>query len=359
MSNLKLSNVKVQEPNGKKPNSNNNEPAKKDTRSVGTAKWSILLSKFGVYSIVLVFILFGTLISNKFLSTNNFMNIIEAVALLGIVASGVAFVTYSGHFADMSVPVIMAFSGLMAVETIKFGIVISIISGILGGLLIGFVNAMVVGKLKANPIIWTLAVSFVTNGFIRWLYSGKQIYPDVKGGETQAAATFINLARTYVFGKIPLMVLIMALMMIAGQIILSKTKFGQQLKMVGSSIQVAKMTGINVPKTVGIAFMLSALSASIGGIFLASLAKVGAYYNGEGYDFNAVTAIVIGGMTLAGGRGNIIGVLGGVFTIGLISNIMTLIGVDTFSQKIVKGVIFILVVGINAKSLRKQGRDDA
>ena len=332
---------------------------KHDVRSVGLDKWNLVLNKAGVYFIVLIFIIAGTFISDKFLSVNNFMNIIQAVAMLGIVAVGVSFVTYSGHFADMSVPVIMAFSGIISVGMVKHGIVLSIIAGILAGMSIGLINALVIGKLKANPIIWTLAVSFVMNGFIRWAYSGNQIYPDVEAGGNAAGMIFINLARTNVFGRIPLMVVVMIIITIIGQILLTKTKYGKQLKLVGSSMSVAKMTGINVSKTVGIAFLLSAFTSSVGGIFLASLAKVGAYYNGIGYDFNAVTAIVIGGMTLAGGRGSIIGVIGGVFTLGLISNLMTLIGIDTFSQKIIQGIIFIIVVGINAKSLRKLGRDDA
>lgn len=338
---------------------NTNLSVNQDKRSVSMGKFNVILNKFGVYSIVIVFIIFGTLISNKFLTAGNFANIIDAVALLGIVAVGFSFVTYSGHFADMSVPVTMAFSGIVAVEFIKYGLFVSIITGIVAGCIIGVINALVIGKLKANPIIWTLAMQFVFSGFVRWIYSGKQIYPDVKSGDSIAGTQFINLSRMNIVGTIPLMVAVMVIMIILGQLILSKTKFGQQVKLVGSSIEVAKMTGVNVPRTVGTAFILASLSASIGGVFLASLAKVGAYYNGDGYDFSAVTAIVIGGMTLAGGRGNIIGVLGGVFTIGLMSNIMTLLGLDTFSQKIVKGIIFIIVVGINAKSLRKLGRDDA
>jgi ribose/xylose/arabinose/galactoside ABC-type transport system permease subunit len=85
---------------------------------------------------------------------------------------------------------------------------------------------------------------------------------------------------------------------------------------------------------------------------------VGAYYNGEGYDFDAVTAIVIGGMTLSGGRGDIVGALGGVLVIGLMGNLMTLMGIDTFSQRIIKGVVFIAAVGIGAAVLRRLGRDD-
>ncbi len=339
--------------------STENMSTKLDRRSSKHAKWNLWLNKFGVYFMVILFIAFGTLISDKFLTVSNFMNIIQAVAMLGIVAVGVSFITYSGHFADMSVPVIMAFSGIIAVGAVKYGIVISILLGIAAGLSIGLVNAFVIGKLRANPIIWTLAVAFVMNGFIRWAYSGNQIYPDVESKGNVAGQIFVNLSRMNVFGSLPLMVLVMFIVVIIGQILLTKTKFGLQLKLIGSNYEAAKMTGVNVSRTVGLAFILSSVTTSIGGIFLTSLAKVGAYYNGIGYDFNAVTAIVLGGMTLAGGRGNAIGVLGGVFTLGLLSNIMTLIGVDTFSQAIVKGIIFIIVVGINAKSLRKLGRDDA
>jgi ribose/xylose/arabinose/galactoside ABC-type transport system permease subunit len=335
------------------------EKNKIDKRSQRLSAGTEVLIKLGVYLIVVLFLIVGTLISDKFLSVANLMNVIDAVALLGIVSTGVAFVTYSAHYADMSAPVIMAFSGLIAVEMIRFGLFLSILSGIGAGLLIGLVNAFVIGKLKANPIIWTLAVSFLFGGFVRWIYGGTQIYPDIKADGATSGAQFVALSRTMLFGRIPLMVIVMIVVMLAGHFLLNRTGFGQQLKIVGSNRNVAKMSGINVSRTVGLAFMLSALTASIGGIFLASLTKIGAYYNGEGYDFNSVTAIVLGGMSLAGGRGSIGGVLGGVLSLGLLSNLMTLMGVDTFSQKIVKGIIFILVVGLNARSLRKAGRDDA
>lgn len=342
----------------------NNVTEHKDKRNINFGVFSLLISKMGVFFLVAVLIIVGMLISDKFLTFANFSNIISAVALLGIVALGVSFVTYSGHFADMSVPVIMAYSGIISVATLKYGIVVSIISGIAIGLLIGLINAFVIGKLKANPIIWTLALSFIVSGYVRWAYSGHQIYPDVEAKGNPAVDTFIGLVRVDIFKGMPLIVFVMICLAIICQFIMSKTKFGQQLKLVGSSTEVAKMTGVNVSMTVGAAFMMAALMSSIGGIFLASLSKVGAYYNGVGYDFSAVTAIVIGGMTLAGGRGNIVGVIGGVFTLGLLNNLMTLFhigdfSIDTFSQSMIRGVIFIIVVGVNAKSLRKLGRDDA
>jgi ribose/xylose/arabinose/galactoside ABC-type transport system permease subunit len=342
----------------------NNVTEHKDKRNINFGIFSLIVNKMGVFFLIVVLIIAGMLISDKFLTLTNFSNIISAVALMGIVALGVSFITYSGHYADMSVPIIMAYSGIISVATLKYGIVMSIICGIGIGLLIGLVNAFVIGKLRANPIIWTLAFSYIVSGYVRWSYNGHQIYPDVEAKGKASVDTFINLAREDIFKGMPLIVFVLILLAIICQFIMSKTKFGQQLKLVGSSLEVAKMTGVNVSATVGAAFMLSALTSSIGGIFLASLSKVGAYYNGTGYDFSAVTAIVIGGMTLAGGRGNIVGVIGGVFTLGLLNNLMTLFhigdfSIDTFSQSMIRGVIFIIVVGINAKSLRKLGRDDA
>jgi ribose/xylose/arabinose/galactoside ABC-type transport system permease subunit len=330
---------------------------KKDTRKLETSKLNLLVSKFGVFIVVAIFLIIGPIISSKFYTFTNFATILQTIAILGIVAVGVAFVTYSGHYADMSVPSIMAFSGIITVGTLHFGIVISILLGILGGLAIGFINGFIVGVFKANSIIWTLAVGYVLNGLMRWIWGANQIYPDLNGGNG-SASIFINLSRMYI-GPIPVMFILLFCTVIAGQLLLSKTEFGRKLKLVGSSIEVAKFSAINVPVTVGIAFLISALTASIGGIFLTSLVKLGVYSNGAGYDFSAVNAVVIGGVTLAGGRGNIVGVFGGAFLMGVLINVLNLIGISQFYQTIVEGIIFIMVVAMNQKSLRKLGRDGA
>jgi ribose/xylose/arabinose/galactoside ABC-type transport system permease subunit len=320
---------------------------------------SALVHRFGIYCAVLVLVVTGAFLSPKFLTANNLLNTVDGVMLLGIVAVGAAFVTYSGHYADLSVPTTMAFSGVMAVEMLRFGFVPGLLAGLATGLVIGLLNALMIGKLRSNPIIWTLAMSYVTKGLMRWIWLNRQIYPDVKGGDTSAGRLFVDLYRHSVLGRVTLPMVVLVVLAVAGQYLLKRTAFGQQLKLVGSNQAMAAATGVNVPRTVGAAFLLSSLAASAGGILITSLSKVGAYYNGEGYDFDAVTAIVIGGVTLAGGRGDIIGVLGGVLMLGLMSNIMTLMGVDTFAQRIVKGLVFIAVVGVSAAVARQLGRDDA
>lgn len=316
-----------------------------------------VLNNIGIYIVIILLLIAGSFISPNFLNISNLGNTIQAVAFLGIAAAGMAFVTYSGHFADMSMPITMALAGSVTISTIRFGFVQGVICGLLAGVLIGVINAIVVGKIRANPIIWTLAVNFVVSGMMRLVYRNRQIYPDVEAAGSNAGEIFIAISRTYIFG-IPLAVITMIAIIIILQFVLSSTLFGKQLKIVGSNYEVAKMSGINVTKILIITYIICALASSIAGIFITSLAKVGAYYNGEGYDFKAVTAVVLGGMTLAGGRGNLIGVLGGVLTVGLISNIMTLIGIGTFEQQIVTGIIFIFIVWLNSNSLKKAGLDN-
>jgi ribose/xylose/arabinose/galactoside ABC-type transport system permease subunit len=339
--------------------------AEGDARSVKTSRLSSLVNTAGVYGIALLFLLLGVILQvtgaiGNFLSAQNMLNIVDAVALVGIVAVGMSFVTYSGNYADMSVPTTMGFTGYICIELLRYGFVPAIIGALLVGLLVGFLNGIVVGKFKANPIIWTLAVNYVTMGIIRLVWVNRQIYPDMGGDATKVAvALFDGIYRLRFFDLIGLPLVMLIVLVIIGQFIIGKTSFGVKLKLTGSSPKAARLSGINVERVITLSFVLAALTATIAGLAVTSLSRVGAWYNGAGYDFKAVTAIVIGGMTLAGGRGSVLGVLGGSLIIGILNNIMTLIGVGTFSQDMVRGAIFIAVVGINAKSLRSLGRDDA
>lgn len=358
-----------------------------DDRANWRTRTFTALNVLGVYVLVVVLVALGCAVSDKFLDPKNLTNALRAVTLLGIVAAGVSFITYSRHYVDLSIPGIMALSGIVAVSALKYGIVASLAAGMLAGLMIGLINGLVVGYLRLNPIIWTLAMMSVLSGVIRKAYGGKQVYPD----ETTAAGrAFLALyhmeiplpagIRIYIprldveVTGIPLITVILAVWAIAVFLVLRKTPFGAQLKLTGSSYEVARMTGVNVRRTVLLAFVLSAGASAMGGILLTSFNKVGAAYIGRGYDFQAITAVVLGGMTLAGGRGSIVGVIGGVMVIALMSNVMSLVNIDEmaigpfvfrnvvigeWTKAIVQGAVFILVVGLNSLSRRKAGLDDA
>ncbi|MFA5468861.1 MAG: ABC transporter permease, partial [Sphaerochaetaceae bacterium] len=316
-----------------------------DTRALKTSRFTAILNSVGIYAIAALFVILGIVLQlsgviSNFLTAKNFMNIIDATALLGIVAVGMSFITYSGHYADLSAPTTIALSGIVSVELLKYGFFPAILGGLIVGLIIGAINGIVVGKFKANPIIWTLAMSYVGMGIIRFVWVNKQIYPDVITDNVRSVMLFDNIYRYRFFNALSLPLVILLILTILGQFLLKRTAFGAQLKMTGSAKRTARFSGINVELMIALAFMISAFTTTIAGLAITSLSKVGAWYNGAGYDFRAVTAIVIGGMTLAGGRGSIVGVLGGTFVIGIMNNIMTLLGIGTFSQDMIRGAIF-------------------
>ncbi|HOZ48928.1 MAG TPA: ABC transporter permease [Candidatus Hydrogenedentes bacterium] len=314
------------------------------------------LDIIGVYAVAGLLIILGMLVSPDFLTADNFLSILSAVALLGIVASGMAFITYSGSMADLSVPAIMAFSGIIAVAALPLGLPVALALGLLAGLAIGVMNGVVVGVLNANPILWTLAVAFFMEGFMRFTWSNNQLYPDTEPGTPGAA--FIELFRTRV-GALPLIVVVMFALFVLGHATMAWTRFGRESRLVGSHRAAARTSGVRVSRVVFLNFLLAAFAASIAGIFLASMNKLGVFYLGQGYDFRAVTAVVIGGVMLSGGRGHMAGVLGGVLVIGLLTNIMTFLGITAFRQNIVTGMVFIAVVGLQQYRLRARGRDYA
>ena len=331
-----------------------------DARSLAGGRLYGALNVLGVYGLVAVLFAAGCAISREFLTVENLLNALRAVTLMGIVSVGVAFITYSRHYVDLSIPGIMALSGTVAVWALDYGFAPSLAIGLGAGMLIGLINGLVVGYLRLNPIIWTLAMMSLLSGLIRWAYAGRQIYPDEATG---AGRAFLALYHVRVFGLVPLPVAVLIVVALAGYVLMRWTAYGQRLRLTGSSYEVARLTGMNVRRVVAGAFVMSSAASAAAGILLTSFNKVGAVYIGEGYDFKTITAVVLGGVTLAGGRGTIAGVLGGVLVIALMNNVMSLVRIGDFvigefSKNIVQGAVFILVVGIHSYSRRRAGTDD-
>ena len=154
--------------------------------------YSQALHRMGIWTMLIALVIAGSLLSPKFLRPANLLDVLRNVTLLGIVAVGVAFITYGKHYVDLSIPAIMACSGMAAVSALPWGIGPGLACGLLAGLTIGLVNGYVVGYLRVNPIIWTLAVVFLLDGLLRMVYSGRQIYPDAG---TAGGAAFLGLSQ--------------------------------------------------------------------------------------------------------------------------------------------------------------------
>jgi ribose/xylose/arabinose/galactoside ABC-type transport system permease subunit len=334
--------------------------AVEDARANGANRVGDILNVLGVYALVIALFAAGCFIPG-FLKSENLLNTLRDIMLLGIVCVGVAFITYSQHYVDLAIPGIMALSGSIAVTMLPCGFGTALAAGLAAGMAIGMVNGVVIGCLRLNPIVWTLAMMSVLSGVIRKAYGGRQVYPDES---TPAGKAFLELYHVELFGVVPLPLALLLIVALAGGVVMRWTAFGAQLKLTGSSYEVARMTGVKVRRIVALVFVISAGLSALAGILLTSFNKVGAHYIGKDYDFQAVTAVVLGGMALAGGRGSMAGVLGGVMVIALMNKIMSLVRfgdfvIGDFQKNIILGAVFILAVGINSFTRRKSGLDDA
>ena len=214
-----------------------------------------------------------------------------------------------------------------------------------------------VGYLRLNPILWTLAAMSLFDGITRWAYGGQWLYVQQ---ETAAGAEFAALYRGQWFGFLPVTVALFILVAVLGEFLMRRTGYGRQLKFTGAAYEVARLSGMHVRWTVLLAFLISGLTAALGGIVKTSFSKYGDVETGLTYDFQALTAVVIGGVTLAGGRGSMPGVIGGVLVMGLLGRILPLIpGVGQDEQFAIRGLLFVGVVGLNMLALRRAGRSDA
>ena len=195
---------------------------------------------------------------------------------------------------------------------------------------------------------------------MRVVWQGKQLYADTVAKPTEfaqrAANTFYAISRTYLTSFISLMAVVMIVMFIIAWFIHSKTNFGQKLKIIGTNYDVAKFSGINCTKVLITAYMICGVCAATGGIFFSALRKTSSYENGMGYDFSCLTTVLLGGVQLCGGKGSVIGAFGGVLAYSILNNILSWIGLDTYSKYLVQGIVFLFIVWLNTYSNRKLGK---
>ncbi|HQK94390.1 MAG TPA: ABC transporter permease [Armatimonadota bacterium] len=315
------------------------------------------LGLWGVYLVVALLLAIGRTLSADFLSADSLLQVVRDVSILGIVAVGVSLVTVSGHYVDLSIPAIMAVSGIVAVALLPAGLATALIAALAVGVLLGLINGTVIGYLRLNPIIWTLAALAVFDGTTRWAYGGKWVYVDKN---TATGALFSQVYRGSVLGVVPVAVLLLAVSAGLSYVLLQHTVFGKRLALTGAAYDAARLTGVPVRRVVMLAFVWSGLMAAVAGILKTSLNMYGDVEIGATYDFQAITAVVLGGVALAGGRGTVAGVIGGVLAIGLLGRILPLMpGVGQDQQLAIRGMLFVIIVALSSYFMRKAGHRES
>ena len=307
----------------------------------------VFVAKYGtLIGMLIMLVAFSLSKPNVFPSTTNLTNILNQSALTAIIAGGLTLALIVGEM-DLSIGFNASMAGVLVTGLIveqNFPVWLAISSVILIGAFVGFINSIIVTKLKVNSVIATLGTGSIVQG-ITFAYS--QGVPIASG--VPAAFKNISLGRTF---SIPNNILIMLGVLFILWILVNRTEWGQQLQATGGNIEAAKLSGIRVDNVKSMAFMITGAAAALTGILLASLIGSGTARAADGYLMASFAAVFLGSATLKDGEFHILGTLIGVLIIQIGFNGMAIFGVPVFYQDIFRGAILILAVGLSTVARR-------
>ncbi|NCD32707.1 MAG: ABC transporter permease [Spartobacteria bacterium] len=295
------------------------------------------MKKYGMFVVLLFLILFFASTSDAFLNSGNLFNVARQISMLGIAAVGMAFVLLLGGI-DLSIGSQITLVNIVAAWLmVKAGVnpVVASAMAIAMATAIGFINGWIIANLKVPALIVTLSGMIIIEGVAYIICGGIPIF-----GFSKA---FTILGQGYV-GPVPIPVILMVVIMAIGAFILNMTYFGRYFYAVGGNEEAAELSGIDVNKVKYLAYTLSGLFAGIAGIVMLSRTNSGQALAGKGFEFDVLTAVVLGGVSINGGQGKISNVVAGVLIIGVLSNGLVLLNVSQYSQMVIKGSVLLLAV---------------
>jgi erythritol transport system permease protein len=301
-----------------------------------------------------VLVVVFSVLSPSFLTSGNLVILAKHVALNALLAIGMTFVILTGGI-DLSVGSVAGLAGMVAGALLHEGLVlrplgvvvyftVPVVVGIALALslLVGLVNGLLVARLRVAPFIATLGMLYVARG-CALLISGGATFPSLAGQADLANTGFETLGAGVLLG-IPMPIVVMVLFALCAAFLSTQTPFGRHVYAIGGSERAAELSGVAVGRVKAATYMLSALCAGTVGLIVASQLMAAHPATGETFELNAIAAVVLGGTSLAGGRGSIGGTLLGAFVIGVLSDGLILLGVSEFWQIVVKGVVIVLAV---------------
>lgn len=278
---------------------------------------------------------------STFLNLGNLMNILRNNSIIGIVSLGMTLVIINGSI-NLSVGSQLALTGLIAISIINStqSIFLGIIISLLFAIAFGGITGWLVAKFDVPAFIVTLGTMTIYRSLSQYFFNGGGLL--VSG---ESAKPFISISNTDLFGVIPLPIIFWLALAFIISSFMSSTAIGRYIYAVGSNEKATRLSGININKVKIYTFIISGIFISIAGIVEASrLGSINSASSGISYEMDAITAVVIGGTSMSGGRGKIIGTVFGTLTLGVINNMMNLFGVPPFLVGAVKGMIIIFAV---------------
>ena len=305
------------------------------------------LLRFARSNVMFVFMLVAFLVMwisiPSFGNMANIISLFNQICIYGVAALGMTFLIIAGEF-DMSMGSVLSFTTIIVAFFCRFlnNAALGVICGLSAGALFGFVNGFLAVKGKINVFIVTLSTMVIIKGM-------SITFCDILG---MPSAIQINNDVLYEFGNgkifgVPYLVLLFLILVVISTYILKNTFFGRRLYAIGGNVDVSMLSGINVGRNKIYAFVVAGFSAGIAGVMMVSKMQAGIPLYADDLPLTAVCAVVLGGSSLAGGRGNALNTLVGIIILSLMTNAFNQLGVDPYVQNTIKGLVVVAVVVVD------------
>ncbi len=319
---------------------------KRRTRLSGIIKGLFARRESGLFMLLLI-ICTGMSIAkpDTFFTSDNIFNIFRQVSIIAIIAVGQTFVMISGGI-DLSIGYNLALCGIVLSYFIKLGInpYAAISLGVLTGIIVGWLNGVMITKLKLPSFIVTLGMANIARGVI---------YVITKGFSISVDHPFVIGVGNGSIASIPILSIIMFIIVLIGAYVLDNTVFGTRVKAIGGNELAAKLSGIKVNRCKIAVYTLTGVLAAIGGLIIVGRLYAGNPNAGANFEMDSIAATIVGGTSLAGGEGTILGALLGALLLGVIKNSLVLLNVNMYWQTVAVGSIIIVVCAIDQFTKRK------
>ncbi|WP_366922058.1 ABC transporter permease [Metallumcola ferriviriculae] len=304
-----------------------------------SSKFWDVFKRYNLLILILLFVALAASLSPKFLTVQNFLNLLQQSSVIGIVSIGMTFVIIVAGI-DLGVGSVVAFAGMIAAVLLAggHGLVISIGVALLAGMALGSINGFLTTKAKVPAFIVTLAMMVAARGLALLVTDGRPVF--------NLPAAFNWLGAGFI-GPFPVSGLLWLLITLIAVLVLTYTTFGRSLYAIGGNAESARLSGIRVERNIIIVFAISGMLSALAGVVLASWLTVGQPTAAKGLELDAIAAVVLGGTNLFGGSGGVLGTFGGVWLMAIITNIFNLLGLSSYYQMIFMGLIIVAALILN------------